>query len=83
MENPHNLIYSVVIQISVCLGPFMAHRMQKYTYFKIYGYLKFRCCMIARQYQTVGLKLEPHYAYKCCAYEKKVLDKLEDNTAVV
>ena len=35
--------------------------------------------MIARQYQTVGLKLEPHYAYKCCAYEKKVLDKLEDN----
>ena len=76
---PHKLIYTVALQSSkVCLGPFMAYRMQSLL-------IKFRCCMIARQQQTMRLiamlkislifwKYEPH-AYKCCAYEKRSLIK--------
>ena len=42
-------IFFVLFQISVYLGSFIAHRIQKSAHCKSYEYLKYGCCIIARQ----------------------------------
>ena len=73
---PSKTMYFNFVPRFSLLGSFLSHRQ-----FKSYGYLKFGCCLITRQYALMRLrnmlqvclffgKSEPYYAYQRYLYIK-------------